>query len=78
MTRRHTSGQQAIDLCTTELNTQKLVAFIASKKRINTSQNKYKRNESTLSPTHALVQNKPKEPINTSIALMDLATHIYD
>jgi hypothetical protein len=29
-------------------------------------------------PTHALVQNKPKEPINTPIALMDIATHIYD
>jgi hypothetical protein len=25
-----------------------------------------------------LVQNKPKEPINTPIAFMDLAIHIYD
>jgi hypothetical protein len=42
------------------------------------SYNKYNRNESKLSPTHALVQNKTKEPMNTPIALMDLALHIYD
>jgi hypothetical protein len=34
--------------------------------------------EFKLSPIHALVQNKPKEPTNTHIAFMDHATHIYD
>jgi hypothetical protein len=56
----------------------KIKAFLASIERINAYKNNYNRNESKLSPTHALVQNKPKEPINTPIALMDLATHIYD
>jgi hypothetical protein len=42
------------------------------------TKNKYNRNEPKLSPKHALVQNKPKEPTNTPIALMDLAIHIYD
>jgi hypothetical protein len=31
-----------------------------------------------LSPTDALVQNNPREPINTPIVLMDLAMPIYD
>jgi hypothetical protein len=40
--------------------------------------NKYNSSELKLSPTHALVQNNPKEPTNTPIALMDLVIHIYD
>jgi hypothetical protein len=40
--------------------------------------NKYNRNGAKLSPTHALVQNKPKEPTNTLIAIMDLSIHIYE
>jgi hypothetical protein len=39
---------------------------------------KYSRSEPKLSPTYDLIQNKPKEPINTPIALMDLVIHIYD
>jgi hypothetical protein len=56
----------------------KIEAFLASILGINAYKNKYNRNEPKLSPTHALVQNKLKEPTNTPIALMDLATHIYD
>jgi hypothetical protein len=78
MTRKHTFGQQAIDFCTTELNTQKLKAFLDSKKRINTYKIKYTRNGTKLPPTHSFVQNKPREPINTPIAFMDLVIHIYD
>jgi hypothetical protein len=40
--------------------------------------NKYNSSESKLSPTHALIQNKPKEPTNTPIAFVDLDLHIYD
>jgi hypothetical protein len=31
-----------------------------------------------LSPTHALVQNKPKKPTNTPRATIDLDIYIYD
>jgi hypothetical protein len=44
----------------------------------NAYQNKYDRNESQLSPTYTLVQNKLKEPTNTHMAFMKHATHIYD
>jgi hypothetical protein len=56
----------------------KIKAFLASIRGLMHIKNNYSRNVSKLPPKHALLQYKPKEPINTPIALMDLATHIYD
>jgi hypothetical protein len=53
-------------------------ALLASIKRINPHNNNYNRNEAKLSPTHALVQNKPKKPTNTPRVIIDLDLYIYD
>jgi hypothetical protein len=57
---------------------RQIKALLASIYGINAYRNKYSRNEPKLSSTHASVQNKPKEPINTPIAPMDLSIDIYD
>jgi hypothetical protein len=56
----------------------KIKAFLASIYGINAYKIKYNRNEPKRCPTHALVQNKLKEPTNTLGSILDLDLRIYD
>jgi hypothetical protein len=53
-------------------------AFLASNKRINAYKNKYSSTGAKISPTHALVQKKPRKPTNTPRVIMNLDLYIYD
>jgi hypothetical protein len=55
-----------------------ITTFLASINRIKAHKNKYSTFGAKLSPTPSLVQNKPRKPTNTSIAIIDLELHIYD
>jgi hypothetical protein len=46
--------------------------------KVKAYKNKYSASEPKLSLTVSMVQNKPREPTNTSIAFIDLDLHIYD
>jgi hypothetical protein len=52
-------------------------ACLASNKRIKAYKNKYNNTGAKLPPTHDLVKNKPKKPINTPITNIDLDLHNY-
>jgi hypothetical protein len=54
------------------------MAFLFTKNNINAYKNKYSTSGLKLCLTVSMVQEKPKEPTNTPIALMDLDLHNYD